>query len=340
MAAHSGGVVISVDSENHYTKVGWYGMNLHRRTTHIRADDGEQLAALLEKPAYAWPTLIVFVTVCVSFAVNSVYAFRRFDELSGGELLVSASINMICAYMSYTVLHEAAHGLVTRHRHLNNWIGRVSLSFISIVPFFFTYRHFHIMHHQHVNSGQDDPDMFCTRGARHLLPVRWALMDFAYLLSFFKRRLFARRPNFVKREFCFAIVFGAGVLAVVTSTGQVWEFIVIYLLPTRVALMLLAFSFDFLPHYPHDVQFTDNPYHATSNRIGFEWLLTPLLLGQNYHLAHHIYPTSSFYRYRRIWHSRQTFHDAQDPRYVRAFRLTPNADPPAALSGRLDKVNR
>jgi ring-1,2-phenylacetyl-CoA epoxidase subunit PaaE len=37
------------------------------------------------------------------------------------------------------------------------------------------------------------------------------------------------------------------------------------------------------------------------NRIGFERLLTPLALYQNYHLVHHLHPAVPFYRYIAVW---------------------------------------
>ena len=36
-------------------------------------------------------------------------------------------------------------------------------------------------------------------------------------------------------------------------------------------------------------------------RLGKEWLLGPLLQYQNYHLMHHLFPTTPFYRHARLW---------------------------------------
>ena len=32
-----------------------------------------------------------------------------------------------------------------------------------------------------------------------------------------------------------------------------------------------------------------------------EWLFTPLMLSQNYHLVHHLHPSVPFYRYVKTW---------------------------------------
>jgi hypothetical protein len=62
-----------------------------------------------------------------------------------------------------------------------------------------------------------------------------------------------------------------------------------------------AWWFDWLPqHGLADTQRTDR-YRATRNRVGAEWLFTPVLLSQNYHLVHHLHPSVPFHRYLRTW---------------------------------------
>ncbi len=66
-------------------------------------------------------------------------------------------------------------------------------------------------------------------------------------------------------------------------------------------MFVLAWWFDWLPH--HDLEDTqqENRYRATRNRVGSEWILTPLLLSQNYHLVHHLHPSIPFHRYVATW---------------------------------------
>ena len=54
---------------------------------------------------------------------------------------------------------------------------------------------------------------------------------------------------------------------------------------------------------------------------GWEWLLTPLMMYQNYHLVHHLYPTVPFYRYKKAWLAREQFHESHHPAKVRAFQF-------------------
>jgi fatty acid desaturase len=51
-----------------------------------------------------------------------------------------------------------------------------------------------------------------------------------------------------------------------------------------------------------------NRYRTARVRVGMEWLLTPLLLAQNYHLVHHLHPAIPFYRCARVWrHNEQAY---------------------------------
>jgi len=65
-------------------------------------------------------------------------------------------------------------------------------------------------------------------------------------------------------------------------------------------------------------------------RDGAEWFWTPVLMCQNYHLVHHLYPNVPFYRLKRIWNARRTFHMSHDPAIVSAFGWRPA--PPRAQS--------
>lgn len=61
--------------------------------------------------------------------------------------------------------------------------------------------------------------------------------------------------------------------------------------------------FDWLPHHDlADTQRSNRYGGATRARVGMEWLYTPLMLSQNYHLVHHLHPSVPFYRYRKTWH--------------------------------------
>ncbi len=91
-------------------------------------------------------------------------------------------------------------------------------------------------------------------------------------------------------------------LAVAIVTGNFWTLAIVFLIPQRIGLTILAWWFDWLPHHGLADTQRSNRYRATRNRVGAEWLFTPVLLSQNYHLVHHLHPSVPFYRYIRTWH--------------------------------------
>ncbi len=282
-----------------------------------QAQSEAEFNRLLTKPAFSWPTCLLFIFIVANF----VYA--TYSALTGTmSIAVAIAHNSLSAYIAYTIMHEAAHGLVCANKTVNDWVGRISLLAISVMPFFSTYRTLHLTHHRNINDPKYDPDFFCSKGPVWLLPFRWMMMDVAYVM-FYVKVCYKQRPRAEKMEFWLSVAFGLTLLTAVILSGHLMTFLLIYFIPTRIALFFLVLAFDYLPHYPHDTLLSDDKFRATSNRIGLEWLITPLLLGQNYHLTHHLYPSAPFYRYRQVWRACQDFHDANNPALVKYYKLKP-----------------
>ena len=90
-------------------------------------------------------------------------------------------------------------------------------------------------------------------------------------------------------------------MALRRSTGNFVDLLVYVLIPQRLALLWLAFAFDYLPHHGLHLRPAEDRLKTTRNRIGCEPWLSPLLLYQNYHLVHHLHPVVPFYRYIPVW---------------------------------------
>ncbi len=278
-----------------------------------------EFKALLVRPKCAWPTLALFAGICVCACAASSAALLGVFHWGGAVL-----VNACCSYVAYSIVHEAAHGLVCSKRGVNDWIGRISLAFITVTPFFYTYRFLHTTHHLHVNDPHRDPDYYCGGGRWWTLPLRWASIDLAYVRFYLRPEEFSSRPPNEKREFFGAVYFAVALFALVSVMGWWSEFLWLYVLPTRIGIFVLAVMFDYLPHYPHDYKAADDAFLASNNRVGFEWLLSPLLVGQNYHLTHHLYPSAPFYRYRAVWEARRSFHEDRPHGCVQFYRVTPD----------------
>ncbi|MDE0839027.1 MAG: fatty acid desaturase [Kiritimatiellae bacterium] len=273
---------------------------------------------LTDRPRLAWPTFGLFLAFVSLFVGEIVFATAGLLPIP-----LAVALGTLASYWSYSVLHEAAHNLVSTSKAVNEWVGRICLLGISITPFFQTYRFLHLAHHRFTNDPKRDADYWSGGGPPWTLPLRWMVMDVAYAATYFRAGFYWERPRGERIEFWASMLFGVGVLALVWSMGWLKPFLLFYILPTRLGLFILAFAFDFLPHYPHRITARENMFRATNNRVGMEWLMTPLLVGQNYHLAHHLYPTAPFYRYRRVWLARKAYHDARNPACVKPFGLSP-----------------
>ena len=286
-----------------------------------QADDLVLFKTLMKKPAVAWPTIILLV---VSFVIFSLATIAHIE----GALPLSWAIlfNTIAAYMSFTPAHEASHGSVSANRALNDWVGRLATVLQSPVPFFRAFRYIHMQHHRFTNDKTKDPDLYVGSGPGWLLPLKWTTLDINYLYRYLNPSVFMKRPKSERREMLLALLFAALVLTVISANGWLNYYLLLFLIPGRITAIFLAITFDFLPHYPHQAQAKDQPFQCTSNRVGMEWLLTPVLLFQNYHLVHHLYPTVPFYRYLKIWYARKHYHQSQNPATTNAFSLSLRAE--------------
>lgn len=283
-----------------------------------QADDPILFEALTQRPKIAWPTIMLLVAAFAIFGLSTLAYLE--GELS---LFWAILFNATAAYITFTPAHDASHNAVSTNRQVNEWVGRIATVLQSPVPFFRTFRYVHMQHHRFTNDESKDPDMYVGTGSRWLLPFKWMTLDLNYFVYYFKPSVFMQRPKSELRELYLAALFGAAVFTAVTFSGWLEYYLLLFLIPTRLMAIFLALTFDFLPHYPHQAQAKGKPFQCTSNRVGLEWLLTPVLLYQNYHLVHHLYPTVPFYRYIKVWNARKHYHESQNPSIVDAFSLAP-----------------
>lgn len=255
---------------------------------HALPDPGEVV------PTISWPIVGIFSGAIALFAVSTWAVLA--DRLPAAATVV---LSATAIFVLFTVVHDASHYSVSTHRWVNVAFGRVAWLFVSPLISFKSFAFIHIEHHRNTNDDGNDPDHFVTGSPRWQLPLRFPLMDLPYLV--FLVRNAKRRPRAEVLETVFLFVTGVAVVVTCALTGHLWTLALVYLIPERIAVFVLAWWFDWLPH--HDLEDTqkENRYRATRNRVGSEWILTPLLLSQNYHLIHHLHPSIPFYRYVAAW---------------------------------------
>ena len=255
---------------------------------HALPDPGERV------PALAWPTVTVFTGALAAFVISTILAIDH-DVPRAATIAIDA---VVC-FVMFTVSHDAAHYSISRVRWVNALLGRISFLFVSPLLSFPAFAYCHIEHHRHSNDDDNDPDTFASHGHGVALPLHLAAMDLAYGPFYLKRVRSRPKPEVAETGVLIALSVAGLIVAV--ATGSLWLVLVIYLIPERIAIFFLAWWFDWLPHHGLEDTQRDNRYRATRNRVGMEWLFTPLMLSQNYHLVHHLHPSIPFYRYLATW---------------------------------------
>ncbi len=251
-------------------------------------------------PRLAWPTVLLFV------GALGLFAFEAWAVLAAQwSPWLTVPIGAAVTFLMFSVLHEATHHAISTDTRLNNAFGHLSQPFVAAYTTFPLMQFIHIEHHRNTNEPKaSDPDAWTSEGPWWQLPFRWATIDVWYM-AFYVRRLRERpRVEVVVTLGTFMSV--AAVFGAIAATGHLYELVVLYLVPQRIGLTILAWWFDYLPHHGLTATQRENKYRATRVRVGGEAWLTPLFVYQNYHLVHHLHPSVPFYRYVRAWRRNET----------------------------------
>lgn len=255
---------------------------------HALPDPGEAV------PKLALPTIGIFLASLTAFIACTVGYINGWSPW-----WVTIPVNAAVTFVMFTVVHDASHYSISSVRWVNGLMGRLAWLFVGPVVAFPSFGYIHIQHHRHSNDDDQDPDTFASHGKWWQLPLRWSLVEYFYLRYYLPRA--RSRPVTEVAETVVMMVLSLAGLAAAILTGNFWNLAVVFLIPQRIGLTILAWWFDWLPHHGLEDTQRTNRYRATRNRVGAEWLFTPVLLSQNYHLVHHLHPSVPFYRYLRTW---------------------------------------
>ncbi|MEB3030425.1 fatty acid desaturase [[Mycobacterium] nativiensis] len=270
-------------------------------------------------PKVAWPAFGVTVGALVAFVVAAL-------GVIGGWLPAWAAIaiNSAVVYLMFLPVHEAAHRTLCRSPWVNAVVGR--LAWIFIVPHFAwsCLRYAHQEHHRHTNDHGNDPDYFATGNPFWQLVFRGPLAD-VYYAAWYLRKLPQRfrkswqRPFAELAETTVLLPVTVAVVVAAVITGHFWTLAVVVLIPQRIGLFFIIWWFDWLPHHGLEESQRENRYRASRNRVGLEWLMTPLWLAQNYHLVHHLHPGLPIHLLPRIWRRNETGYLEHEPALSTVF---------------------
>ena len=272
--------------------------------------------ALKQEPDFAWPSIILFL-ICAGFIFGATWA-AIYGHIS---YLAACLINGTSGYFLFSPMHDAIHSSLGRSKQRNLWVGRISFLFYSSLVAFELMRFIHFRHHRNANGEGDEADQIVQSGPAWLRPLKWPFIDLIYgwkYLAYWKDRPKSETRNVIIMFLTTMVVWPWLII-----NGYLTELLMFWIIPQRISFFFISFIFVYLPHVPNEISEKEDAYRATSIRVGMEWLLSPLMMYQNYHLVHHLYPNVPFYRIVKLWNSRLDEHLSHDPAIVPIIGLYP-----------------
>lgn len=274
---------------------------------------------LTQVPNYSWPCLFLALATMGSVLTIDVLAILGSVPISLATVLL-----IIPYYWFFSVIHDGVHRSITKNKTLNDVVGQAAILLYAPYASIHLFRWAHMAHHRFTND-DGDPDVW-SHGAWWSLPFRWMTIDFYYGF----RAMTSDDPA-VKKVFRQSIpimLFGLAVIALVIFAGFGYEYLMLWFLPTRLAFIFIGYSFFWLPHahWPsdeRDLRQSENLTLATTLRRGNEALLNSLYQYQNYHLVHHLWPTTPFYNNHRVYQLLEAEFQARDLAIVSGFEAQP-----------------
>ena len=239
---------------------------------------------LLSPPGDFNPTLLMF-SVVVMMLVLSNFGYWLWEWPHW----LCFSINTLALHCSGTIIHDACHQSAHRNRIVNAILGHCSALILAFA--FPVFTRVHLQHHGNVNHPENDPDHYVsTGGPLWLIAVRFLYHE----VFFFQRRLWRNYELlewFISRLIIITIVY---ISVQYHFLGYILNF---WFIPAFLVGITLGLFFDYLPHRP----FVERNRWKNA-RVYPGKVLNILILGQNYHLIHDLWPSIPWYNYQPAYY--------------------------------------
>ncbi len=218
----------------------------------------------------------------------------------------------VAGYLHFTVAHDAGHNSASSVQWVNDLMGRLSTPIFALHAAFPVWRFIHMQHHRFTNHDDgSDPDAYTMNGPAWQRPLRWLSIDYHYVVFFLPK--LAKRKRKEQAEALAFVLLAIALPVVLIATGNLVTWLVVFFVPSRLAVLWLAYAFDYLPHHGLHKTPTEDRMKATRNRIGGGRWANIAMLYQNYHLVHHLHPVVPFYRYVAVWRRNEEQYLAGEP---------------------------
>jgi len=230
------------------------------------------------------PTLLMFFAAVAMLIISNFgyWCWEWFDW-------ICFCINILALHIAGTVIHDACHQSAHRNRIINAMLGHGSALILGFA--FPVFTRVHLQHHAHVNDPKNDPDYFVsTAGPLWLINARF----FYHEVFFFRRRLW--RNWELLEWFCSRLVVVAIFYFAIKYhfLGYVLNF---WFVPSAIVGWALGLFFDYFPHRPHRER-----NRWKNARVYASKVLNILIMGQNYHLVHHLWPSIPWFKYQETYY--------------------------------------
>jgi fatty acid desaturase len=194
------------------------------------------------------------------------------------------------------LMHDAAHGVLTERRWLNEWLGQYACSW----PLFadmHAYRAYHLQHHRHTQQAAD-PDLSLSAP----FPITRASFRRKILRdltgqTMLKQRLAQFRKGVWRLRG--AIGFNLGFLLVLTMAGQWHLFFLLWVVPYFTWFPMVTRIRNIAEHAM--VPDNDDPFrNARTTKANLLWRALVAPYWVNYHVEHHLIMYIPCYRLARF----------------------------------------
>lgn len=266
-----------------------------------------------DKPTICYPTILLFIISLIFTILGILINCINLSYLPSYILIILSLIQLILSiiiisfscYSQFTVIHEASHSNISKNRYLNDIIGLIASFWLGPTGNWYGFKFHHLDHHTYTNNINLDPDMWCSDkgfGGKKLILFRWMTLDYHYIYCCFKSK--SRMSSYYMKQIIIEFIIKFIMAFIVYYYFGFNNVLLFWVIPSRLSITLLAFAFDYLPHYPHDVKKNENKYLTTSY-ISCPWfiklLLSPIAFYQDYHIIHHLNTQIPFYKYSSVW---------------------------------------
>ena len=207
-------------------------------------------------------------------------------------------LNMVGVYFAFTPLHDSSHRAVSRNHFINDWAGMLAGQLLLPGVNMTAFRAVHMDHHRYTGQEGPDPDTkfvdlpkFLGYAYLMFADVNWVIWYFTYA-----RKVWPKRLGY----YVYFMLLVAISVHVAFLMSPYWkEFLLLYVVPQRLGLGLVAYCFAHIQH-PTGLTWENEAFQST-NILAGNSPLRRLMFGQEDHAIHHLLPHVPWYNYKRVW---------------------------------------